>query len=166
MVVPARDFRFRVRYVNIQHVNLKGEVNGNRTNQGHIKSQVSSKQTGHITWQEKESAKKTNKHQMKCHEIQPTSCWSSRELCCNDGSVSNAGRLLCYYCCLSIEELYETRSLLANKLIVLDQISLDQIEPIDIFILMASNDKRFQGEMLISPQNNLCFIELSHSLIV
>ena len=67
---------------------------------------------------------------MKCHEIQPTSCWSSRELCCNDGSVSNAGRLLCYYCCLGIEELYETRSLLANKLIVLDQISLDQIEPI------------------------------------
>ena len=114
----------------------------------------------------KVSAKKTNKHQMKCHEIQPTSCWSSRELCCNDGSVSNAGRLLCYYCCLGIEELYETRSLLANKLIVLDQISLDQIEPIDIFILMASNDKRFQGEMLISPQNNLCFIELSHSLIV
>ena len=45
-----------------------------------------------------------------------------------------------------IEQKYETGSLLANKLIVLDQISLGQIQPVDLFILMASNNNNFQGK--------------------
>ena len=45
-----------------------------------------------------------------------------------------------------IEEKYETRSLLANKLIVLDQISLGQIQPVDLFILTASKNNNFQGK--------------------